>query len=163
MAQERQQSALSSLSIMDGMWRGKAWIILPTGERQDMTQTERVGPLLNGEVKVIEGRGYDKDGKTVFNALAVIAHDAQQQKLMMRSYTQGRSGDFEIKVQESGYVWEIPAGPATIRYTAEIKDGKWFEYGERLVGDRPPVRFFEMTLERLGDSEWPAVNAVPLK
>jgi len=158
-----QKKQLKALSFMDGTWRGSAWIILPTGERQEMIQTERIGPLLDGAIKVVEGRGYDTSGKTVFNAFAVIAYDVEQKKLMMRSYAQGRAGDFPIEVRADGYTWEILAGPAKIRYTATIKDGKFFEYGERVMGDRPPFRFFEMNLKRLSDSNWPAKGAVPPK
>jgi hypothetical protein len=43
----------------------------------------------------------------------------------MHSYAQGKVGDFALKPTPDGYVWEIPAGPMTIRYTAVIKDGAW--------------------------------------
>lgn len=160
---EEQKKQLKSLSMMDGTWRGDAWILLPNGTRQEMTQTERVGPLLDGAVKLVEGRGYDSSGKTLFNALGVIAYDPQQQELMMRSYAQGRIGNFPLKVTKNGFSWEIQAGPATIRYTAKIANGEWFEYGERIIGDRPPMRFIEMNLKRIADSKWPASNPVPAK
>ena len=118
--------------------------------------------MLNGAVKVIEGRGYDKNGKVVFNAFASIAYDANKEHLAMHSYAQGRVGDFVVTPTEKGYSWEIPAGPATIRYVAEISDGEWFEYGERLVPDRDPIRFIEMTLTRVGDTSWPAADPVPM-
>jgi hypothetical protein len=162
-AVETQKKQLQALSFMDGTWRGSAWIILPTGQREEMTQTERIGPMLDGAVKVVEGRGYDESGKTVFNAFAVIAYDAQKKQLVMRSYAEGRMGDFPIGPRDDGYSWEISAGPAKIRYTATIKDGKFVEYGERIVGDRPPVRFFEMNQKRLSDSDWPAAGAVKPK
>ena len=61
------------LASMDGVWRGPAWTILPSGEKHSVTQTERIGPLLDGSVKVIEGRGYDADGKVAFNAFGTIS------------------------------------------------------------------------------------------
>ena len=39
---------------MDGVWRGPSWTILPSGEKHVGTQTERIGPFLDGSVKVIE-------------------------------------------------------------------------------------------------------------
>jgi hypothetical protein len=42
---------------MNGAWRGEATTLLPGGERRTITQTERIGPLLGGAMKVIEGRG----------------------------------------------------------------------------------------------------------
>ncbi len=150
------------LEMMDGIWRGNAWIILPNGEKLEMVQTERVGSMLDGAVKVVEGRGYDSDGAVVFNAFASIAYDATKSEIVMRSYAQGRVGDFIVKPNDGGYSWEIPAGPATIRYVAEIADGKWFEYGERIIANRDPIRFFEMKLSRIGDTEWPAGDPVPM-
>ena len=56
-----QRDALASLAFLDGLWRGPGWILLPSGARDSLTQTERVGPFLDGAVKVIEGRGYTAD------------------------------------------------------------------------------------------------------
>ena len=36
------------LAYMDGVWRGPAWTILPSGVKHDITQTERIGPFLDG-------------------------------------------------------------------------------------------------------------------
>jgi hypothetical protein len=98
----------------------------------------------------------------VFNAFASIAYDAAKREILMRSYAQGRVGDFTLKPNGRGYSWEIPAGPAKIRYVAEITDGKWFEYGERVMPNREPIRFFEMKLSRVGDTIWPAGDPVPM-
>ncbi len=81
----------------------------------------------------------------------------------MRSYAQGYAGDFTFKPTADGYTWEIPAGPATIRYTATIKDDVLHEIGERIVERGDPVRIFEMTLKRAGDSDWPAAGAIAPK
>jgi len=54
----------------------------------------------------------------------------------------------------------MPAGPMTIRYTATIEGDSWHEVGHRLVPGREPQIFNEMTLRRLGDSDWPAAGAV---
>jgi len=51
----------------------------------------------------------------------------------------------------------------TIRYTAVIKDGTWNEVGDRVTKGQEPVRFFEMNLTRVGDSDWPAAGAIPPK
>lgn len=157
-----QREKLLPLQLMDGVWRGNAWTILPDGKKLEMVQTERVGSMLDGAVKVVEGRGYDADGKVVFNAFASLAYNPQKQQISMHSYAQGRVGDFVMKPSKSGYSWEIPAGPATIRYVAEIADGKWFEYGERIIANREPFRFFEMTLSRVGDTKWPSSGSIPM-
>ena len=157
-----QKEALKSLSMMDGVWRGPAWTMLPSG-KHEITQTERIGPFLDGAVKVIEGRGYDASGAVTFNAFGTISYDADKKAYTLHSYALGRVGDFALTPSATGYVWEIPAGPMTIRYTATIKDGAWKEVGERVVPGQPPVQFFEMNLKRVGDTDWPAAGAIPQK
>ena len=158
-----QKSELLTLKEMDGVWRGNAWTMLPDGTRLEMVQTERVGTMLDGAVKVVEGRGYDSDGEVVFNAFASMAYDPVKKHISMHSYARGRVGTFVVKPTDEGYSWEIPAGPATIRYVAKITDGTWFEYGERIIPNREPFRFFEMELTRLGDTTWPAGDPIPMR
>ena len=64
---------------------------------------------------------------------------------------------------DTGYVWEIPAGPMTLRYTAVARGGKWREIGERIVPNQPAVQFFEMNLVRVRDTDWPAAGGVKPK
>jgi hypothetical protein len=44
---------------------------------------------------------------------------------------------------------------------ATIRDGTLREVGDHIVADRPPLRIFEMELKRIGDTSWPAGDAVP--
>jgi hypothetical protein len=155
-----QREAMMPLSFMDGIWRGSASTVSPSGERHTLTQTERVGPFLGGTVKVVEGRGFETDGRVSFNALGIISYDPTTQTYSMRSYAQGHAGDFVITPMANGFVWEISAGSMTIRYTAVIDGGTWHEVGDRIVPDQEPIRFFEMTLTRLGDTDWPGAGAV---
>lgn len=158
-----QREAMRRLSIMDGVWRGPAWTVLPSGEKHNITQTERIGPFLDGSVKVIEGRGYGHDGQVTFNAFGTISYNPATRAYTMHAYAQGNVGDFVLTPTSDGYIWEIPAGPMTIRYTAVIKDGAWKEVGDRIVPGREPVRFFEMNLKRVGDTDWPAAGAISPK
>jgi hypothetical protein len=158
-----QREAMGALAHMDGVWRGPAWTILPTGEKRTLTQTERVGPFLDGSVKVFEGRGYEADGTVGFNAFGIVSYQPDSKTYRLHSYAQGNAGDFALTPTADGYVWEIPAGPMTIRYTAVIKDGSWHEVGDRIAPGQDPIRFFEMTLTRVGNSDWPAAGAVPAK
>lgn len=158
-----QKQALAPLAYLDGEWRGKATMTMPDGSTHEVTQTERVGPLLDGAVKLIEGRGYNADGSTGFNAFAVLSWDPDRKAFNFRSHAMGQAGDFEFQPNADGYIWKIPARPVTIRYTATIKNGKWREIGERIVEGQKPVQFFEMNLTRIGDSRWPAAGAVAAK
>jgi hypothetical protein len=155
-----QRGAMLRLAYMDGVWRGPAWTILPSGEKHTFTQTERIGPFLDGSVKVIEGRGYDPDGKVTFNAFGTISFNPATKVYTLHSHAMGNVGDFVLALTSDGYTWDIPAGPMTIRYTAVIKDGAWSEVGDRIVSGKDPVRFFEMNLKRVGDTDWPAAGAI---
>jgi hypothetical protein len=158
-----QKEAMKAFGAMDGVWRGPAWTILPSGEKHTITQTERIGPFLDGSVKVIEGRGYEADGRVSFNAFGTISFSPAKNAYSMHSHAMGSVGDFAIQPTPDGYTWEVPAGPTTIRYTAVIKEGTLKEVGDRLTPGKDPVRIFEMTLTRVGDTTWPAGGAVPQK
>ncbi len=110
---------------------------------------------------VIEGRGYDQDGKVAFNAFAIISFDAKAAAYNFRSYAHGQTGDFVFKPTDDGFSWDIPAGPATIRYTAVITRDTWTETGVRLVPGQDPVPMVTLELKRIGDGNWPAAGAVP--
>lgn len=158
-----QREAMSVLAFMDGVWRGPAWTLLPSGEKHNLVQTERIGPFLDGAIKVIEGRGFEADGKLSFNAFGVVSFDPATKIYSMRSHAMGRSGDYTLTPASagSGFSWEIPAGPAMIiRYTATVTNGTWHEVGDRVVEGQPPIRFFEMTLTRVGDTGWPVEGAI---
>jgi hypothetical protein len=155
-----QREAMQALAFLDGVWRGSA-----TGEevRTSVVHTERVGTLLGGAVRLVEGRAYDAEGRSPFNAFAIISYDPARRSYAMRSYAMGYAADFPLEVRPDGYSWSRPAGApgATIRYTATVRDGVWHEIGERLVGDAAPVRTIELRLRRVGSSDWPQAGAVP--
>lgn len=75
----------------------------------------------------------------------------------------GYAGDFALTLTPDGYSWDIPAGPMTIHYAAVIKDGVWREVGDRIMPGKDPVPFFEMTVKRAGDTDWPAAGAISPK
>ena len=127
---------------------------------------------MDGSLKVIDGRGYSSDGKLIFNAFGVLSYDSAQHSYSMHSYAQGHSGDFDFKPSANGYTWEIPAGPMTIRYTAQVEDGVLHEVGVRILPGKDPVQFFEMNVrqweiptgpmqERSGRSDHPDSTDLP--
>jgi len=158
-----QRDAMVPLAYLDGAWRGPAWTILPSGEKRSFTQTERIGPFLDGSVKVIEGRGYDPDGKVTFNAFGTIYFNPATEAYTFHSHAMGNVGDVALTLTPNGYTWEIPAGLLTIRYTAVIKDGTWSAVGDRITPGKDAARFFEMSLKRVSDTDWPAGGAISPK
>lgn len=155
-----QRAAIDRLDSLDGEWAGPAWSMTATGERIDMIQTERVGDLAGGSLKVVEGRGYTADGATAFNAFAVITFDPASGTYAFSTFVDGRHYDFPLQATDDGFVWERPAGPGVVRFTAVIKDGKWHEVGEYIAPGQPPRKMIELNLTRVGDGTWPAAGAV---
>ena len=158
-----QREKMAPLKAMDGVWRGPAWTLRPDGTRHHLTQTERIGPFLDGSVKVLEGRGYEADGRVGFNAFGIVYYDIPRQAYGLRSFAQGRGGDFKFEPTAGGYAWEVSFPGGRVNYVATIKDGKLREVGHTTIGDRPPVQTFEMNLERVGDTDWPLGTPIPPK
>ncbi len=128
-----QTEALRTFAMLDGVWRGPATVTEGNGHRIVFTQTERIGPFLGGSIRVIEGRGYDDDGAVRFNAFGIVSYSPQTRAYTLHSHAQGHVGDFAFVATGDGYRWEIPIGPATLRYTATVKDGELHEIGERIA------------------------------
>ncbi|AQR74760.1 DUF1579 domain-containing protein [Sphingomonas sp. LM7] len=154
-----QQAAMARIAPMRGLWRGTGVSRGQHGE-VSLTQTERVGPFLDGTLTLVEGKGFLEDGKVGFHAFATISYDPAAKTYWMNSHAQGRSGRFELKVTDTGWSWDIPAGPAKIRYSATLSADKWIETGDYVADGKPPQRFFEMTLTRAGDTDWPEAGGV---
>lgn len=153
--------AMAKLGFMRGEWRGPASGVTPAGQHYEVTQTERMGPMLGGDIVVIEGRGYRQDGTTGFNAFAVVSYNPQRDKYELRSYAQGYAGTFDLDLTAEGYVWQVPAGPdAVMRFTATVKDNHWREVGEYVAPGKPPMKSFEMNLDRVGETDWPLGSPV---
>jgi len=156
-----QRQAMQALDRMDGVWRGPAWTLRPDGTKHHITQTERIGPFLAGTLKLIEGRGYEADGRVSFNAFGVVSYDSRRRAFQMQSHAQGHAGTFVFTPTDDGYAWSVPAGPDTVmRYTAVIRDDELVEVGDREAPGRPPERVFEMRLKRLGNTTWPEAGSV---
>ncbi len=159
-----QREAMKALAMLDGEWRGPAKSLRNDGGWHEMVQTERVGTMLDGPVRVLEGRGYEKSGEQSFNAFAVISYNPDTKAYSLRSYSGGRAGDFPIVPTPTGFTWEIQAGPEMkIAYEATVKDGVWTEIGTRIPNNGTPVKFIEFSVTRFGDTAWPASGALPPK
>ncbi|MES2987820.1 MAG: DUF1579 domain-containing protein, partial [Pseudomonadota bacterium] len=128
-----------------------------------ITQTERIGTFLDGTLTVMEGKGFTPDGKVGFNALGVMSYDTRSKSYWLTSWALGHGGKFKLTPTDNGYVWEIPAGEMTIRYTATLEGGVWTEVGDYIAAGKPAQRFFRMDLKRVGDSDWPAAGGTTFK
>ena len=155
-----QRQAMLPLAALDGEWRGTARVFLPGGKTRELVQTERVGSMLDGTVKVVEGRGHGTDDSLEFNAFAVISFVPGSGKYAFNSWAQGMKGEFNFELRPDGFVWTMNFGRLSMRHTAVIQGDSWTEVGERLVEGQAPVRTVEMQLRRIGRTDWPAAGAV---
>jgi hypothetical protein len=159
-----QREAQRALAALDGVWRGSAWTILPSGEKHDSIQTQRVGLMLHGSTRVIESRSYSTDGTPESESVTIISYVPSIKTYLMELFAQGGKGDFPLKVTSDGFSWEESMGTTlTLRYTVTVKEAVWHEIREGIVSDKKPFLFFEMTLKRNGDTDWPAQGAPPPK
>ena len=158
-----QKAALDKFAWMDGTWRGPAVTKFPTGEHR-VTQTERIGPMLGGTVRVVEGRGFNPDGSVGFNAFAVISYDAGKAGIrfpVLRARAQRQLHDpadrRRLCLGNPGGADDDPLHRDAEGQGAGPKSAS----GSRPA--RPPVPFFEMHLTRVGDTDWPNGGAMTPK
>ena len=154
-----QRAAMEAFAWTDGVWRGTAWSQTPQGEIT-LTQTERIGTMSDGTVRIIEGRGYGEDGELLFNAVAMIGFDPVADEYVMTTSAGGRTGRPWFKATETGFEWGFETGPAKIRYVAVHDDGSWSQEGFVTMGDAEPRKFLTMDLKCIGDTDWPGEGSI---
>jgi hypothetical protein len=155
-----QRQAMQALSWMDGEWVGEAKISMGPGRTVTHPHTERIGPMLGGSIRVIEGRSVNPDGSAAFNAFAVVSWDDAADRYMMRSYANGQAGDFPLEATADGFRWTTPAPGGEMRFVTTFKDSEWVEVGDFVMAGRDPMRVIELRLRRRGDTGWPAEGVV---
>lgn len=154
-----QKEAMKPLAWLDGTWRGPAYSMERSG-KLEMSQTERVGPFLEGSVKVIEGKAFGADGRpNGWDALGVITYDPDARTYTFHTYARSYSRDVPLTVTPDGWSWEADAGPGRkTRYVTSNAGGRWTETGTMTGPNLPPqgVQIFHMELTRTGATDWPA-------
>lgn len=157
---QEQRTAMQTLSWMDGEWVGQATISMGPDRTETHPHTERIGPMLGGSIKVIEGRSVNADGSAGFNAFAVVSWDDATDRYMMRSYANGQAGDFPLEATTDGFRWSTSNRGGEMRYVTTFRDGEWLETGDFVMPGREPMRVIELRLRRRGETGWPAAGAV---
>lgn len=155
-----QREAMQRLAWMDGEWVGTANIYAGPGRSLSHAHTERIGPMLGGSLRVIEGRATGEDGSVAFNAFAVVSWSDAADRYTMRSYNNGNVGDFPLEVTADGFRWSVPSGGGEMRFVTTFKDGEWSEIGTFVMSGREPIQVIELRLRRRGDTGWPDADPV---
>jgi hypothetical protein len=157
---EEQREAMQRLSWMDGEWTGTASVYAGPGRTSAHSHTERIGPMVGGSIKVIEGRTTEADGTVTFNAFAVVSWDDEADAYTMRSYANGMAADFPLEATADGFKWSTPSRGGRMDYVTTFRDGEWVETGDFVMPGRDPMRVIELRLRRRGDTDWPAADPV---
>ena len=155
----KQRAALDQFAWMDGVWRGTVTSATPEGTIA-LVQTERVGTMAGGTMRVIEGRGYGADGALAFNAAATITYDAASGQFIMSSTARGMTARPWFKTTADGFEWGLESGPVRISYVARHKDGTWIEDGFMEMPGQPKRQFMTMRLTRVGSTDWPGAGVI---
>jgi hypothetical protein len=157
-----QQAAMIPLAYMDGVWRGTGWMIDAPGETpRHMTMTYRIGPFLEGAVKVIEIRGYLADGSYGFHAFNMVSFDAQKGEYVMNARAAGRSGIFAFQLAGARkYTWQIGNPTTGLHYEGALENGEWIQIGRRIAPGAEPIIMSDYRLRRVADTDWPEAGAI---
>ena len=145
--------AMNALARMAGEWRGTGWMQRGPGEPQHTVSVETVESKLDGRVLVVEGLHHAKDdpSRVVHHAFGVIFHDPESGHYRFQAHlADGRSGDYEMRVEGDDILWFMDTPRGKIRYTIRVADGEWRETGELSADGETWQQFFGMDLERAG-------------
>jgi hypothetical protein len=149
--------ALSQLAALDGVWRGPVERTDADGGDSKLTMIARVGPMLDGTIKVLEERTSAADGKLAFSLVAVFSFSSATQEYTVHAYSRGNVRSAVVHLTPGGYYFEMPeAGGATMRLTTKVAEGGWHEIVERLVPGQPPSPVARIELKRTDTSDWPS-------
>ena len=148
---------IKKLHILEGLWKGEAWMINRDREKEYIIQTEKVQLKQNGRVITIDGTGIDKESlrskpTVVHDAFAVIYFDEEKQKIQMLAFNRGRHVITEPQIGEQGsLVWGFTVpNMGKVRYTLRLNEqGQWYEIGEVSRDGVQWFQNFEMTLDKI--------------
>jgi hypothetical protein len=128
------RAAIHRLDFLVGEWAGEATVLTRSG-RLTLRQTELVRYSNSGHALVIEGTGWQADSTgaehIAFNAVAILTHDPQAGYHMRSATMDGRTGDFELTLDDHGFTWGFDTPQVHTRYTMRLTpEGEWHEVGE---------------------------------
>ena len=152
---ESMQEHMNAVGFMVGEWAGEGWIAMGPDGPQKFSSRETIESRLDGLVLVIEGVHESLEetnqGETIHHAVATLSWNDGAGVYDFRSHlANGRSGDYEGRIEAGAFVWGMEIPGRTIRYTITIdEENQWTEVGETSTDGTTWSKFFEMTLQRV--------------
>jgi hypothetical protein len=149
---EAQRAAMKKLGFLVGEWSGEASVLRGPGQFLELAQSESAQFKLEGLVLVIEGVGRNKaDGKLALQALGLISFDDATGTYKMRAFNDGRWLETEVKLADgsNSMSWGFALGEFKTKTVMRINEnGEWTEFGELIIGDRPPQKMMDLKVRR---------------
>lgn len=151
---QAQVAALHRLDRWVGEWSGSGWSVNQQGVRVTFDQRERVERMVGGTVLLVVGHGTSRNAAgaeiTTHDGLVLVTYDPATDRYRWRGRELNRAEmDAEVTLIPGGFSWQIPAGPATtVRFTIQLDDHEWREWGEVRSDGSDWSRFMEVTLRR---------------
>ncbi|MDR7332659.1 hypothetical protein [Roseateles asaccharophilus] len=151
---KQQAAAMAPLAWMAGEWKGESTMRRPEGQLRSLSW-ERVIVAAGGTALLIQGRHHaikpdGTPGDVVHDAAGLLSFQPRTGKhRFVAQLANGRSGDFEARVEGDKLLWSMPAGEGQqIRYEIQRNAaGQWAEEGFFCRGESCQP-FFKMTLTK---------------
>jgi hypothetical protein len=148
---------MRQLDWLVGEWQGAGTMTRGPGQRVEGSIVERATSHAGGYAMTLSGLGKAAvpggDSIVVHDAFAMLWHDADAGRFRLKTFrANGHTVDADIEVGERRIVWGFPDPRAgQIRFTVALTpEGRWHEVGEFSRDGATWMKFFEMTLSRVG-------------
>lgn len=146
----RAKAALAAVAGLVGQWEGEAEARMGPGAPIRVRQSEDITWGASETAMIIRGTGRDPATNAInFEAVGVLWFDAEQGKLRMRTFRDGRSVEPELEIRRDTLVWGFSVPGGRVRYTIAWTAETWHEVGDFVREGAPPFRTIEMRLRRV--------------
>ena len=158
-AQAPLASPMRQLDWLVGEWHGNGNMMIGPGRQHDASVVEHAEVHAGGHALTLDGLGkalQGRDSIVVHSAFAVIWHDAEAARFRIKAFrATGHTVDADITVGDGSIVWGFDDPRAgRVRFTVtRTPEGRWHEVGEASRDGTTWMKFFEMSLVRLGGKD----------
>lgn len=150
---EATREEMQKLAFLLGRWQGSGWIERQL-QRVEFHAVQTVDSRLDGLLVMVEGhhspstRG-GADAALVHQALGVFSWDVTADRYHVSTYlANGYVGDAEAWLDDGKLIWQLSPSGIEIRYTFDVRDGRWLEVGEISSDGKSWRQFLALTLTR---------------
>lgn len=141
--QTQEQKAISALEFLTGNWSGPGQSIDNEGNVSEYHDTEFVRFDLDRNILLINARG-ERDGQTVYQLHTVIYFDSKKQHYFYTPYRGVEPRSFACNLVDRQFICFNDDRDFRLTFQ-RLEDGRWNEFGERLV-EGAWVKTFETKL-----------------